>query len=119
MGPPGYDSIEWIRCTLDTCTVLVLTWRGQDVGGVVVSLPGPGWGRISRLWLVPHAQGLGLGTLVLRRIEELFEQVRVWSLDTPVWNSRNQHFYAREGFVERGRTQNGLINYEKLMSAEL
>jgi len=115
-GPPGYDSIDWIRHALDTRTVLVLILRGKVVGGAVVSSPEPDRGRVHRIWLVPQAQGKGLGAILLSRIEERFPLARVLTLDTPVWNLRNQHFYTREGYVERGRTPGGLIEYEKVLA---
>lgn len=113
-GPPGYDSVEWHRRALTWAHVLWLVDGDTAVGGALVRTRGPGWWEVARIWLVPEAQGRGLGADALRRLEAMFPAER-WTLDTPTWNARTQHFYVREGYVEVRRTAD-LVFYEKVLA---
>lgn len=114
-GPPGYDSVEWHARVSTVSNVFRLVQGGKAVGGAIVYSRGPGWWEVGRIWLVPEAQGRGLGADVLRRLEEMFPAAERWTLDTPTWNLRNQHFYGREGYVEVRRTAE-LVYFEKVLA---
>lgn len=78
------------------------TVRVAEVAGRVV-----GWGarefsdqRISDLWVAPVYQGRGLGSLLLRHLEEevRYSGFRVLELETLATNQGAIRFYERNGF---------------------
>jgi hypothetical protein len=46
-------------------------------------------------------------------LESRFEDATRWTLDTPVWNTRNHHFYARCGYRRTGRDSDDGVLFEK------
>jgi len=102
-GPPGYDSPGWYQEALRHGTGFKLVLNGVVIGGALVFPKGPAWYELGRIWLIPEAQSRGLGTLAMTQIESYFSDARRWTLDTPIWNLRNQDFYAALGYREVGR----------------
>jgi len=111
-GPPGYDSAGWYQGALRYGTGFKLIANGAVIGGALVFQRGPSWYEIGRIWLIPEAQSVGFGTLAMRQIEGYFSDARRWTLDTPIWNLRNQDFYATLGYQETGRDCE-LVYFEK------
>lgn len=114
-GPPGYDSPEWHRNAFRWGRLFKLVQDGRIVGGAIVIVKSRDWMELGRIWLVPEAQNRGLGKLALRSIEELFPWTRRWTLGTPVWNLRNQHFYGSCGYRETGRSGDE-VTFEKALA---
>ena len=116
-GPPGYDSVAWHRQALTWGRVVVLVLADRIVGGVVVVMKSGDHAELGRIWLEPAVQNQGWGAVALKLIEDMFPQVRRWTLDTPSWNQRNQTFYRSMGYVEVGRTP-GPVYYAKLIDPD-
>jgi GNAT superfamily N-acetyltransferase len=71
------------------------------------------------IFLAPDYQGRGIGSQALRFLAAAYPLARRWTLDTPVYALRNQHFYEKFGYVKVGQTSDGdtpLIAYEKRIS---
>jgi GNAT superfamily N-acetyltransferase len=117
-GPPGYDSVAWHVTALTWGQVFTIAHDGRVVGGAIVVPQSATDARLGRVWLVPEAQNRGLGRQVMTGIEALFPSVTRWTLDTPVWNTRNHHFYARCGYQVIGTEGNGDLLFEKLTVAD-
>ena len=97
-GPYGYDARDWQARYIS----LRYYWRilrGQTlIGGAVVALQSPTHAEIHRIFIMPEIHNLGYGTAAMHALEAQFSNVRVWSLVTPTWNARTQHFYERLGY---------------------
>nr|MCU0480744.1 GNAT family N-acetyltransferase [Anaerolineae bacterium] len=67
----------------------------------------------------PPYHGKGIGTLAMQFIETMHPATK-WSLDTPIYATRNQHFYEKLGYIKVGETieAGGLVlfSYEKVIS---
>ncbi len=111
-GPPGYDSAAWHRQAFRWGRVFTLVVDGRVVGGAIVIVKSGTWVELGRIWLEPEAQDHGWGKAAMRGIEAEFPRARRWTLDTPTWNLRTQHFYAGCGYVEVGRTDDA-VRFEK------
>jgi RimJ/RimL family protein N-acetyltransferase len=114
-GPPGYDSAEWHQAALGWGQVFSITHAEEIVGGAIVFLQSPTQARLARIWLVPEAQNQGLGREAMTALESRFQTVTRWTLDTPAWNTRNHHFYARCGYRVIGREGEDGVLFEKLI----
>ena len=116
-GPPGYDSVEWHRRMLDEASVFTITTGdGVVIGGAFAFPPtSPNELYLGRIWLEPEHQNRGLGREAMARLEKLFPQVRRWTLGTPTWNTRNQHFYQRCGYEIIGPEGEDGVLFEKII----
>lgn len=115
-GPPGYDSVAWHVAALRWGRVFTISDRDEPLGGAIVIPRGPSAANLGRVWLVPAAQHRGLGAAVLAELESRFPLVRRWTLETPVWNQRNRHFYRNCGYREVGVRDDEVL-FEKLIAA--
>ena len=46
-------------------------------------------------------------------MESAFPEARRWTLGTPLWNLRTQHFYEKVGYVRIGTEGRDGVRYEK------
>ena len=116
-GPPGYDSIQWQNFMLTNSIYYKVLHESNVVGGIILVKKGRIQMEIARIYIIPEFQNKGLGTEVLTVLERRNPSIKKWTLNTPSWAVRNQHFYEKLGYVkiEEQTTDNGpnLILYEK------
>lgn len=108
-GPPGYDDVEWQRRAIAAVDYYVIELDSTPVGGIIAYATALGVYEMGRIFIAPEWQNLGFGAQALELLWSLYPDARVWRLDTPIWNLRTRHFYAREGFVEVGVTGEGVL----------
>jgi GNAT superfamily N-acetyltransferase len=115
-GPPGYDSVDEMRRKIaeDECYKIVAD--GQIVGGLVVFDKGEGHYHLDVIFIDPAWHNHGIGQQAMKFIEETYPAAR-WTLDTPTWAVRNQHFYEKFGYKKVGEHEEPgdvpLFAYEK------
>ena len=117
-GPPGYDSVEAMLATIARGECHKVALDGEIIGGITVIDQGEGHFHLEVLAIDPAHHNKGFGTQAMGFIERTFPAT-VWTLDTPTFATRNQHFYERLGFVRVGETvvpDITLIQYEKRLS---
>ncbi len=56
--------------------------------------------EVGRIWIDPDYQNRGIGQAAMRAMFRLHPEVRLWTLGTPSWAVRNQHFYEELGFIQ-------------------
>ncbi|MFC4532914.1 GNAT family N-acetyltransferase [Sphaerisporangium dianthi] len=100
---PLVESLEGVRAAIDSATVLKAVDGGRIVGAVRGRL-GDRAGLIGRLVVAPDRQGLGLGTALMRAIEdEMSSQVKAFDLFTGHLSEGNLRLYRRLGYRETRR----------------
>ena len=79
--------------------VLLPKARGlvHETDGVVDGFVTFGEGEIYCLFVDPESQGNGIGSLLLRHVQSMFESIELTVYEQ---NPRAQQFYERNGFVE-------------------
>lgn len=90
---PSYwaEYLEEVKSLLPQVEVYV-----DESGGVVNGFLGlTGKGEIAGLFIAAHARGQGIGTRLMRKAKELYDEL---SLSVYEKNARAVHFYRREGF---------------------
>jgi RimJ/RimL family protein N-acetyltransferase len=118
-GPPGYKSDMWqIRMMArshyykilldDNCTHLI--------GGFIVFQNAFGDCELGRIFIDPEYQNQGIGTQAMAFMDHAFPEARRWTLGTPLWNLRTQHFYEKVGYVKIGMEGSDGVRYEKRMA---
>ena len=98
-GPPGYMSLKYHIKMAKSGHLFKLTQNGLILGGAVLFRNGDTL-NIGRIFIDPQHFRKGYGTCMMREIEALFPDVKVFVLDTPVWNTRTNAFYTKLGYSE-------------------
>ena len=100
-GPPGYDDGEFFRTWLLPYQESVgykITSGDQVIGGMIVWILPEGHNILGTIFVDPEYQDLGVGQQTWQFIEETYPETRSWRLGTPVWATKNHHFYVKCGF---------------------
>ena len=98
-GPPGYMSLKYHIKMAKSGHLFKLTQNGLIIGGAVLFRNGDTL-NIGRIFIDPQHFRKGYGTCMMREIEALFPDARLFTLDTPAWNTRTNAFYTRLGYSE-------------------
>jgi ribosomal protein S18 acetylase RimI-like enzyme len=117
-GPPGYNSVETVFQKLADSDYYKILVDGEIVGGATVYDKEQGHYHLDLLYIDPAYHGRGIGTQALQFIEQQYAATK-WSLHTPDYALRNQHFYEKFGYVKVGvvfEPDITLFAYEKQMS---
>jgi ribosomal protein S18 acetylase RimI-like enzyme len=116
-GPPGYNSAEWQARVMRQSDYFKVLAKDQIAGGLIVARQAPREYELARLFIDPDFQGQGIGTRAVEFLWEAYPLAKRWTLDTPAWNQRARHFYAKLGFVEIGQDRKGLVLFERRIAA--
>lgn len=83
-------------------------------GGMYVAKIGECSYRLKRVWINKINQNKGIGSKILKLLENSLEKLKVLSLDTPYKSYRNQHFYEKNGFKKVGEIKVKAQNMQNL-----
>jgi len=117
-GPPGYDSLETMVADIQNFLCHKIIYQVQIIGGIVVFDWGEGHFHLDRLFVEPSYHNRGVGTHAMQFIEAAYP-ARLWTLDTPVYATRNQHFYEKLGYIKVGIKDTDdipLVSYKKTVA---
>ena len=115
IGPTGFDSYDWHAERQKENSLYSFEVEGKVVGGAVLHKDDKKV-FVHRIFIDVNQFCKGYGSALMRAIEENYEDVDVFTLDTPEWNCRTNSFYKKCGYVEFGKehTPNfDLVLYEK------
>jgi len=104
-GPPGYNSIKWNMHWIEHAPYYKILFDGKIVGGMILFELGKQHFEVGRIWIDPVFQNQGIGQAAIRFMFDLHPDVSKWTLGTPSWAIRNQHFYEKMGFVKVRETE--------------
>ena len=111
-GPPGYQSVSFhVRMARMNNLFKLTDENGVILGGAILFRQGDTL-NIGRIFIDPQHFRKGYGIFMMREIEVMFPDVKVFTLDTPVWNIRTNAFYIRLGYSEVKRAAD-LVYYSK------
>ena len=110
-GPPGYMSLKYHIKMAKSGHLFKLTQNGLIIGGAVLFRNGDTL-NIGRIFIDPQHFRKGYGTCMMREIEALFPDARLFTLDTPAWNTRTNAFYTGLGYSEVKRNTD-FVYYSK------
>jgi ribosomal protein S18 acetylase RimI-like enzyme len=114
-GPPGYDSVESTRQKIEDSLCYKMVEAGQIIGGMVVFDMDRGHFHLDLIFIDPASQDRGIGTRAMQFLEQTYP-AKQWTLNTPAWAIRNQHFYEKLGYMKVGEETHPdivLFDYQK------
>jgi ribosomal protein S18 acetylase RimI-like enzyme len=100
-GPPGYTSVETALQKMREDEFYKIIADGQIVGGFVIFDVGNGHYHLDVIFIDPAYQDRGIGTQAIQFMEQTYP-ASLWTLNTPAYAIRNQHFYEKHGYVKVG-----------------
>ena len=115
-GPPGYATLSFHTKMARMNCLYKLVDDYKIVGGALLFLKDNEL-NIGRIFVDPEYFRKGYGIFMMQQIEESFAEVKVFTLDTPVWNARTNAFYQKLGYVEV-RRDGDFVYYEKRRDTE-
>ena len=95
--PPLTQTLEQLEADFESQSFLKATLDGQIVGSVRAMLAGDSC-LTGRLIVAPAFQNRGIGTRLLKEIEQLFPGAKRFELFTGERSERNLYLYRREGY---------------------
>lgn len=104
-GPPGYNSLKWNLHWIKHTHYYKILYQKQIVGGLILFDLGENHFELGRIWIDPKHQNKNIGQDTLNMMFNLHPDVRRWTLGTPSWATRNQHFYEKMGFRKIRETE--------------
>ncbi len=110
-GPPGYNSLSFYTKMARMNCLYKLVDDYKIVGGALLFLKADEL-NVGRIFVDPEHFRKGYGIFMMQQIEESFAEVKVFTLDTPIWNVRTNAFYQKLGYVEV-RRDGDFVYYEK------
>ncbi|HHT7204103.1 TPA: GNAT family N-acetyltransferase, partial [Bacillus cereus] len=96
--PPGYSSVEMMKYSIEELDSFKIIMNEKIIGGIIVTISGKSYGRIDRIFVDPVYQGKGIGSYVIKLIEEEYPNIRIWDLETSSRQINNHHFYKKMGY---------------------
>lgn len=115
-GPPGYYSLSFHTKMARMNCLYKLVDDYKIVGGTLLFLKDDVL-NIGRIFINPEHFRKGYGIFMMQQIEESFAEVKVFTLDTPIWNVRTNTLYRKLGYVEV-RRDGDFVYYEKRRDTE-
>jgi GNAT superfamily N-acetyltransferase len=118
-GPPGYDSVEHMRTQIARHPCYRIVYGEQTIGLMVIFDQGEGHLHLDVIAIDPRYHNWGFGTLAMKFLEQA-HLATCYTLDTPTWALRNQHFYEKLGYVKIGEVAYpdiSLFSYKKQVIA--
>ncbi|MGD6804210.1 GNAT family N-acetyltransferase [Rossellomorea aquimaris] len=96
--PPGYASVEMTIYMIDELQYYKIIMDEELAGGIILTIAGNSYGRIDRIFIAPEYQGKGVGSEAIRLIEEKYNNIRIWDLETSSRQLNNHYFYKKMGY---------------------
>lgn len=120
-GPKGYDNGDFFRKWMppeDSFTFKVLI-NETVIAGMIVWVYDHGRNTLGTIFVNPEYGRLGIGSTMIRWIDNAFPDTKEWTLGTPSWALSNHSFYENNGYVKvkEIKEENGAtFIYRKVLS---
>jgi GNAT superfamily N-acetyltransferase len=112
-GPPGYDSPAAQVRFMRSCDYYEIHCDADLVGAVMVLKQRDRAYECCGLFIDPDYHNRGIATRAFDLLWELYADAKLWTVGTPAWNERTNHFYPKLGFAKvRTDGKDGVI-FEK------
>ena len=110
-GPQGYDSPAFYTRSLKFLGCYVILVGEETVGGVMVNVSGA-HGVVERIFVDPDHFRKGIGSKAMELVIGRYQEVSLWTLGAPEWNTRTTAFFEKLGFSQVGwdQTEPGVKN---------
>lgn len=104
---PANETVEKIMTQINqTYTDFFIIYHFEvAVGGIRVVKKDNQMYRISPIFILPEHQGKGIAQKVFTLVERIYDNAKLWELDTIMQEERNCHLYEKIGYKKTGETK--------------
>lgn len=104
---PANETVEKIVTQINqTCTDFFIIYHFEiAVGGIRVVEKDNQMYRISPIFILPEHQGKGIAQKVFTLVERIYDNAKLWELDTIMQEEGNCHLYEKIGYKKTGETK--------------
>lgn len=99
---PYRESLERLKSKIDQFEYFTIYCDDKIIGGADIRRRSDNHYRLNRIYIDPSFQNKGLGYQAILGLEEMYEDAKVWDLDTPQDSYGNQHLYEKLGYKKIG-----------------
>lgn len=117
-GPEGYDNGDFFRKWLfgyEQTRGYKIVVEGRIIGGCIVWILETGRNYVGTIFVDPAWQNRGVASRAWAFIESRYPETKSWTLETPVWATRNHHFYENKCGFRKLETREDAVVYRKEM----
>jgi ribosomal protein S18 acetylase RimI-like enzyme len=109
--PPLVQTLTSITSDYSLMTFFKAVYKGRIIGSVRIREDGDAV-HVNRLIVAPEFQNRGVGTLIMKKVEERYGDKRTYRLFTGEKSSRNIHLYTKLGYsvTRREDTPEGIVH---------
>ncbi len=98
-GPSGYDSTEFHKQTIKEASKFYkILMDDRIIGGFWFFNNNVEHAYLSRIFVDPEFHNKGVGLKSFKFLFQNYPDIKKWSLQTPIWNTRTPKFYIKLGF---------------------
>ena len=112
-GPPGYDSPDAQVRFMHNCDYYEIRFATTLVGAMMAIKRQERTYECCGLFVDPDFHNRGIATKAFELLWGLYPDVELWTVGTPGWNRRTNHFYPKLGFVKVGTDGTDGVIFEK------
>ena len=99
---PYHEPLDRLKEKIKSFHYFTLYWGDKIIGGVDIRKRSENHYRLNRIYIDPSFQNKGLGYQAILGLEKIYEDAKVWDLDTPQHSYGNQHLYEKLGYKKIG-----------------
>ncbi len=117
-GPDGYDNGDFFRQWLfgyEESIGYKIIADDKIIGAFIVWILPSHENFLGTIFVDPAYQDQGIGSQAWQFIEATYPDTQTWTLETPVWATKNHHFYEKKCGFHKLRTEEDQIVYRKAM----
>jgi GNAT superfamily N-acetyltransferase len=120
---PANESLERIISRLNQSFTDYYIIKSSDIaiGGIRIVKKDNKTYRVSPIFILPEHQGKGIAQKIFAIIEQIYNDARMWELDTILQEQGNCYLYEKLGYRRTGETKEindkiTIVFYEKHMT---
>jgi hypothetical protein len=97
-GPPGYDDGSFLRQwgMNSNASSFKIYENGNLIGGTILWINSNKENFLGTIFLDSSLENKGIGTMVWKKIEEMYPDTIAWNTETPIFSRRNHNFYINK-----------------------
>ena len=119
---PGNEPFERIieRFNQPFTDYYIIMGNNQPVGGIRIVHRGNERYRVGTIFILPEHQGRGIAQQTFNTMEQIYQDAKLWELDTVLEEEGLCYLYEKLGYMKTGKLKKitdlmTIVDYEKLI----
>ncbi len=117
-GPPGYDSPKAQARFMKECDYYKILYEEIMAGAIMAIRRRRYHYECCGLFVDPEYHNRGIATKAFEVLWTRYPDAKLWTVETPAWNTRTNHFYTKLGFEKIGKIGSNMNYFEKVISSD-